>query len=100
MRRTATDPRLVRVQVAWAAVMTASWTATVSLSVVAFAEGGSPAVALAVLTRTLPGVVIGPVVGAVVDRYPRQRCLTVAALSSALASAAAVLAADNLVAGG
>jgi MFS family permease len=78
--------------------MTASWTATVSLSVVAFAEGGSPAVALAVLTRTLPGVVIGPVVGAVVDRYPRQRCLTVAALSSALASAAAVLAADTLVA--
>ena len=61
LRRTASDPRLVRLQLAWAAVMIASWTATVSLSVVAFAEGGSAAVAFAVLARTVPGVVAGPV---------------------------------------
>lgn len=98
VRRTATEPRLVRLQLAWGAVMIASWTATVSLSVVAFAEGGSAAVALAVLARTLPGVVAGPVVGAIVDRYPHQRCLTVSALVCALASAGALLAADTLVA--
>ncbi len=98
VRRTATDSRLVRLQLAWAAVMIGSWTATVSVSVVAFAEGGSAAVTLAVVVRTLPGVVAGPVVGAIVDRYPRQRCLTVAALLGALASAGAVLAADRFVA--
>ena len=86
VRRTAGDPRLVRLQVAWAAVMVASWTATVSLSVVAFAEGGSAAVALAVLARTVPGVVVGPVVGALVDRFPRRRCLVAAALLCGLAS--------------
>lgn len=98
VRRTATDGRLVRLQLAWAAVITASWTATVSLSVVAFAEGGTTAVALAVLARTLPGLGAGLVVGAVADRFPRQRCLTVAVLLSGLASAGAALAADSLLA--
>ena len=98
LRRTASDPRLVRVQLAWAAVMVASWITTVSLSVVAFDEGGSAAVALAVLARTVPGVVIGPVAGALVDRFPRQLCLTVAAVLCALASAGAVFAAGSLVA--
>ncbi len=70
VRRIASDRRLVRLQLAWATVMVASWTATVSLSVVAFAEGGSAAVALAVLARTAPGVLVGPVVGALVDHFP------------------------------
>lgn len=94
--RTATDPCLVRLQLSWAAVMIASWTSTVALSVLAFAEGGSAAVALAVLARTFPGLLAGPVVGALVDRYPRQRCLLVAALLCALGSAGATLAARSL----
>jgi len=88
----------VRLQLAWATVMVASWTATVSLSVVAFAEGGSAAVALAVLARTAPGVLVGPVVGTLVDHFPRRRCLAVAALLCGLGTAAAVPLADNLVA--
>ncbi|MCW2634180.1 MAG: transporter [Blastococcus sp.] len=96
LRRTASDPRLVRLQLSWAAVMVASWTATVSLSVVAYAEGGSAAVALAVLARTVPGVVVGPVVGALVDRFPRRKCLTVAALLCGLATAGAALGAGTL----
>jgi len=98
VRRIASDRRLVRLQLAWATVMVASWTATVSLSVVAFAEGGSAAVALAVLARTAPGVLVGPVVGALVDHFPRRRCLAVAALLCGLGTAAAVPLADNLVA--
>ena len=98
LRRTASDPQLVRLQLAWAAVMVASWITTVSLSVVAFAEGGSAAVALAVLARTVPGVVVGPVAGALVDRFPRRWCLALAALLCALASVGAVFAADSLIA--
>jgi MFS family permease len=98
MRRTATDPRMVRLQLAWAAVMVASWTTMVSLSVVAFDEGGSAAVALAVLARTIPGIVVGPVAGALVDRFPRQRCLVVSALLCGLACAGAVVAAGSLAA--
>jgi MFS family permease len=97
LRRTASDRRLRRLQLSWAAVIVASWTATVSLSVVAFDEGGSAVVALAVLARTLPGVVAGPAAGALVDRFPRQRCLTAAGLLCALATAGAA-AAGSLVA--
>ena len=98
LRRTATDPRLVRLQLAWTAVMVASWMATVALSVAAFADGGSAAVALAVLARSLPGVVAGPVVGALVDRYPRQRCLLAASALCSLGSVAAAVTAGSLVA--
>ena len=98
VRRTAGDVRLVRLQLAWAAVMIGSWTATVSLSVVAFAEGGSAAVALAVLARTVPGVLVGPGVGALVDRVPRRACLVAAALLCALGTAVAVPLAGTLAA--
>jgi MFS family permease len=98
LRRSLGNPRLVRLQLAWAAVMIASWTTTVGLSVVAFSEGGSAAVALAVLARTVPGLVAGPVVGALVDRFPRRRCLTAAAALSAMGCLGAAFAAGTLVA--
>lgn len=98
LRHTATDPRLVRLQVAWAALMVASWTVSVALSVVAFGLGGSAAVAWAVLVQTVPGIVVSPVVGALVDRCPRRLCLLAGALLCALASAGAVLSAGSLVA--
>lgn len=98
LARAARNRALVRLQLAWAAVMVASWTATVSLSVVAFTEGGSAAVALAVLARTVPGAVAGPAVGALVDRYPRQRCLLWAAGLSALAAGGAAVATRSPVA--
>lgn len=96
LRSTAADPRLVRLQLAWAAVMIASWVSTVSLSVVAYADGGSAAVALAVLARTVPGIVVGPLVGGLVDRFPRQRCMGAAAWTCAAGTAAAALVAGSL----
>lgn len=80
---------MLRVQVAWAAVIIASWSTTVSLSVLAYAEGGSSAVALTVLVRTVPGAVVGPLAGAVVDRLPRRTCLVGSALLGAAACAGA-----------
>ena len=83
-RRSAQDPRMVRVQLAWAAVMTASWAATVSLAVIAYEAGGSAAVAAVVLARSLPGALAGPAVGSLVDRRSRRRLMTVAAAGCAV----------------
>ena len=98
VRRTTANPALARVQLSWAAVMIASWAATVSLSVVAYDEGGSPAVAAAVLARTLPGLVLGSVLGILVDRVARSRALAGSALVSALATTGAIIAGHRLLA--
>ena len=98
LRSTAKDPVLVRVQLAWAAVMTASWAVTVALTVTAYDVGGSGAVSLAVLARAVPGAVVAPAVGAAVDRAGRRRSLVLSALVSAAACAAASAVGDRLVA--
>lgn len=91
-RRAVRDRRVVRVQLAWAAVMIGSWAATVSLSVAAYSAGGSRAVAVAVLARTVPGAFAGPAIGVLVDRAPHRLCLLGAAAVGALACGAAALA--------
>ena len=88
---------MVRVQLAWAAVMTASWAVTVALTVAAYDAGGSAAVSLAVLARTLPGVVAGPVMGALVDLVGRRRSLLWAALAGAAGSGAAAASSGALL---
>jgi MFS family permease len=91
LRRTARDLAVLRLQLAWAAVMTASWSATITLTVVAYSAGGSTAVSLAVLARTVPGAVAGPMIGAVVDRRSPQRSMAwAAALCGAACAGAAV----------
>ena len=79
LRCTVRHAELLRLQLAWAAVTVASWMATIALTVVAFDAGGTPAVALAVLVRTLPSAVAGPFLGALIDRRSRSRCLLAAA---------------------
>ncbi len=98
LRRTARDPRLLRVQLAWSLGIIASWTVTVALAVVAYDAGGTPAVALAVLARTLPSLVAGPVLGALIDRTSPTSCLAASALVGAVGSAGAALAGGSLVA--
>ena len=97
LRRTAKNPVLVRVQLAWAAVVTASWAVTVALTVTAYDVGGSAGVSLAVLGRAVPAAVAAPAVGAVVDRAGRRRSLVLSAVVAAAACAAAP-AVDRLVA--
>jgi MFS family permease len=98
LRRAVSNAPLVRLQLSWAAVMVGSWTATVSLSVLAYAEGGSSAVALAVLARTVPGALVGPLAGVVVDRLARGTCLVGSALASAAACAGAAVFSGRLAA--
>ncbi|HSU02777.1 MAG TPA: MFS transporter [Nocardioides sp.] len=92
VRTTAKDPAMVRVQLAWAAVMTASWAVTVAFTVTAYDVGGSAAVSIAVLARALPAAVASTAVGAVVDRVGRRRSLVLSALVSAAACAGAAMA--------
>ena len=96
LRRTAADSPLLRLQLAFAAVMVASWSMTVALSVAAYDAGGTGAVALAVLARTLPGAVTGPFVGALVDRLPRRRSLVATACMCAAGSAGAAVAGTSV----
>ena len=98
LRRTAKDPVLVRVQLAWAAVVTASWAVTVALTVTAYDVGGNAAVSVAVLARAVPAAVAAPAVGAVVDRAGRRRSLVLSAVLGAAACAAAAAVGDRLVA--
>ncbi len=97
LRVTARDPSMLRLQLAWAAVMVASWATTVSLSVVAWTEGGSLWVAAAVVARTVPSLVAGPLVGWLADRLPRSRSLFWAAAVSALGAAGAAVAGRTVV---
>ena len=95
-RRAVHSPDMLRVQLAWAAVMTASWTTTVGLTVVAYDAGGSAAVGLAVLVRAAVSALVGPAVGALVDRAPRARSLRWSAATCAAASAGAAAAGSAL----
>jgi MFS family permease len=98
LRRTAHDPVLVRVQLAWAAVMTASWAVTVAFTVTAYEVGGSTAVSLAVVARAVPAAVAATAVGAAVDRAGRGRSLVLSALVGAAACAGAAVVGDRLAA--
>lgn len=98
LRRTARDGPLLRLQLAWTLVVVASWTVTIALAVVAYDAGGTPAVALAVLARTLPGLLAGPVLGTLIDRTSPSSCLAVAAVGGALSCAGAALAYNALFA--
>ena len=88
----------MRVQLAWAAVMTASWAVTVALTVTAYDVGGSAAVSVALLARALPAALAATAVGAVVDRVGRRRSLVLSAVLSAAGSAGAAAVGDRLAA--
>lgn len=95
LRATAADPSLVRVQISWALVMTATWTSTVALMVLAFDVGGASAVAVAMLLRNVPAAVLAPIVGSLGDRRARPRVMTVAGVAAASAAAVSAAAATG-----
>ena len=98
LRRTVHDPPVLRLQLAWSLSVIGSWTVTVALAVVAYDAGGTPAVSLAVLARTLPGLLVGPLLGALISRTSTSACLIAAAAVAAVCSAGAALARSSLVA--
>jgi hypothetical protein len=86
-----------RVELAWAASITAEWGYFVGLGVFAYHAGGAAAVGLAGLIRLLPAAVVAPSAASLGDRIPRERLLFGASLvgAGALAGSAVAAFADS-----
>jgi MFS family permease len=95
LRATAADPPLLRVQISWALVMTATWTSTVALMVLAFDVGGATAVAVAMLLRNVPAAILAPIVGSMGDRRARPRVMATAGAVAAVAATISAAAATD-----
>lgn len=88
---TAQNPSLLRAQLAFAATWTAEWAFTVALAVVAFRDGGAPAVGLVGFARMAPAALLAPIGAALGDRFRRDRVLVWSCLIRAGATAIAAL---------
>ncbi len=82
-----------RVELAWAAAITAEWAYFVALGVFAYHAGGTSAVGLAGLIRLLPAAAVAPSAASLGDRIRRERLLFAAALLGAAALAGSAVAA-------
>jgi MFS family permease len=67
--------RLRHAQLSFGAAWSAEWAFTVGLSIVAFRDGGATAVGLVAMLRLAPSAVTGPFVGALADRFARDRII-------------------------
>lgn len=85
-------PGLLRLQGVHALAITGKWTESVAITVAAFRVGGAELVAVALLARKVPTALLGPALGAVIER-----CAPLAVLRAAV-SLTVVLAAVSAVA--
>ncbi len=90
------SPGLRRAQGAFGAMWAAEWAATVTISVIAYRDGGAGAVGLVAVVRMLPAALIAPLAAALADRHRRDTVLVVVGVlrAAALAGAAALVAAE------
>jgi MFS family permease len=88
-----TNPGLLRLELSWAAAITAYWAFIIALAVYAYNEGGAAAVGLVGLIRVLPAFLAAPFAGVLGDRFPRERLMFVLSVARAvfMAATAAVL---------
>lgn len=87
------NPDLRNLQLASATFVTGEWAYTVALSVYAYRFGGAAWVGIVGFIRMLPAAVSGPFVGALADRYPRERILLLAYIGRSIALAGSAAAA-------
>jgi MFS family permease len=87
-----TDPRLRRLELAFAAFKATESGAWLAILVYAYDLGGAGAAALAALAQLLPAALIAPVAGALADRRGAGRVLAVGYALQASAAAATALA--------
>jgi MFS family permease len=92
-RAVVTNPALRRVEISWAASITAYWAFIIALAVYAYDEGGAAAVGLVGVIRVLPAFVAAPFAGVLGDRYRREVLLVILSFIRAgfMAATAAVL---------
>ena len=96
-RAVITNPALRRVELSWAASITAYWAFIVALAVYAYNEGGAAAVGLVGVIRVVPALIAAPFAGVLGDRYARDRLLVIFSLGRAVFMGAMAL---TLFAGG
>ncbi len=92
LARVLENPGLRRLAIAWTLSVAAQWALLVALLVYAYGAGGSLAVGVLGLFRTLPALVGVPLASAAGDRYPRVRVLLAAYVVATVASGAAAVA--------
>lgn len=91
-----TRPGLMRLEAMHALAITGKWTESVAITVAAFRVGGAELVAVALLARKLPTALIGPALGAAIERRAPIAVLRVAVtLTAVLAAVSAVAVVDE-----
>jgi Na+/melibiose symporter-like transporter len=95
LRTTLGNRDLSRIEVAWAAATLGNWAFSILLALYAYRQGGTGAVALALVVRMLPSAVAAPYTAMLVDRHSRRSILVWSSLirAASLAGAAAAAAA-------
>jgi MFS family permease len=76
-RAVVTSPALRRVELSWAASITAYWAFIVALAVYAYDQGGAAGVGLVGVIRVLPAFIAAPFAGVLGDRYRREVLLVI-----------------------
>jgi MFS family permease len=76
-RAVVTSPALRRVELSWAASITAYWAFIVALAVYAYDQGGATGVGLVGVIRVLPAFIAAPFAGVLGDRYRREVLLVI-----------------------
>ena len=96
------DPDMWRLGVGTAAVSFATWCFTIALGVYGFDAHGAAGVGIVALVRYLPAALVSPLVGLLIDRFPRRSVMLWSALATtavlcATATAAALEAPTAIV---
>jgi MFS family permease len=81
-----TDPNLGPLGLSSALISFATWSFTIAVGVYGFDAHGAAGVGIVALVRYLPAAIVSPLVGLLIDRFPRRSVM----LGSSLASAAAL----------
>ena len=76
-RAVITSPALRRVELSWAASITAYWAFIIALAVYAYDQGGPTGVGLVGVIRVLPAFIAAPFAGVLGDRYRRELLLVI-----------------------
>ncbi len=88
---------LLRVELAWGALITAEWAHLVALGVFAYEAAGAAGVGIAGVVRLLPAALVAPFAAVLGDRFRRERFLVAVSLlgASALAGSASAFFVDE-----
>jgi MFS family permease len=90
------NPDMGRLGISTALISFGTWCFTIALAVYGFDAHGAAGVGIVALVRYLPAAIVSPLVGLMIDRFPRRSVMLGSALAAAavLAAAAAAAALD------